>query len=90
MPEEPRESIQNNVPGYAVLLHHRAQILERIELNLPHALSRHADFFANLLKRRATMTVQTKPPIDHRSLLVIELANPVIDDRIDNVLLRAA
>jgi hypothetical protein len=61
-----------------VTLEHLAQILERVELNLPHSLPSNTNLIANLLKRCAPVTVQTETPLDNGALLHAELANPVI------------
>ena len=71
-------------------LEHLAQILERIELNLPYSLPGYTNLLANLLKRCTPVTVQTKTPLDNGTLLLAELANPVIHNVVHIVSLGAS
>ncbi len=71
-------------------LQHLAQVLQCIQLDLPHALTRHADFLTNLLQRRTSIAVQAEAPFHDLALLVAEFADPVIDDVVHVIALRAA
>ena len=64
------ESVEYGVAGDAVTLHHRAQVLERLELDLPHPLAGHPDLFADTLERLTTVAVQPEPALDDLALLV--------------------
>ena len=77
-------------PRDTVALQHLAQVLQRIQLDLPHSFPRHANFVTNLLQRRATIAVQAEAPLHNLALLVTQLANPVVDDVVDVICLRAA
>ena len=59
-------------------LEHLAQVLERIELDLPYSLPSDTNLNTNLLKRCSPVTVQTEPPLNNRTLLIVEFADPVI------------
>jgi hypothetical protein len=63
--------VKNRLAGYTVALHHLAQVLERIQLNLPHPFARHANILADLFKRRSTIAVQSKPSLHNGALLVV-------------------
>ena len=59
---------------------HLAQVLQRIQLYLPHTLPRHTNFLANLLERRSPVPVQAEAPLNNFALFLVQLAHPVIDD----------
>ena len=59
-------------------LQHPAQVLERVNLDLPHPFSRHANLVANLFERLSTIAMQSESTFDDGPLLVTELADPVI------------
>ena len=69
--------------------HHIAQVLERIQLNLTNPFACHANLLADLFESLAAMAVQTEAPLDNGTLFVAQLADPMIDDIVDIVFLRA-
>ena len=61
-------------------LHHRAQVFQRVELNLAHALSCHANLAANFLEGQPAVPVQAEAALDDRALFVAQLEHPTIEN----------
>ena len=68
-------------------LHHGAEVLESIELNLANAFPCNTDLHPDLLQSLASVTMQSEAPFDHGTLLVAELTDPMIDDIVNGVFL---
>ena len=69
--------------------HHGAQVFQRVELNLPHTLSRHTDLRADLFECETPIAVQTEPAFHDGALFVTEFADPVLDNIVHGVFVRA-
>jgi hypothetical protein len=59
-------------------------------LDLSHAFTRYADFYANLLKCCTPTAMQTKASFNNSALFGIKLADPAIDNFLNNIPLRAS
>ena len=70
-------------------LHHAAEVLKRIKLDLAHAFPGYADFLSDLLERQATITVQSKAAFHNRALLVVQFEHPAVENGMHALSLRA-